>query len=310
MTTSRTTRLLLAGTMALTMATVAEAQLGGLIKKKVSEAVKGPEKTEAKPADAGRKSFFNDDVLEITQPVLDGFERGLRTEVALRDEFREFLAKLKTPAQYQACKNDVSASPEGQKIATRMLSLPESTPPEELQRVILKAGQELEALQTKKCGTDPAEWTEEKRAEKLREFEVKAAEAAGPEAPPGKDLEPAGPEGISEPSDDAEVLSAPLAQYRVTAGGLTSLAMFGLTERAYAMLKERTIAFCMHAAIATRNTYESKVDLSVVQVPGQGDKVYFVYTSEEARTLQRNCAKLMGFMKKLANVAWEEATKK
>jgi hypothetical protein len=121
---------------------VAEAQIGGLIKKKVAEAVKGPEKTEAKPADGEKKSIYNDEIVEMTGPVLDGFANGLRTEIALRNEFREVLAKLKTPAQYESCTNDAAASPEGQKISTRICPF-QSRCPRRMQRVIAKVSQDL-----------------------------------------------------------------------------------------------------------------------------------------------------------------------
>ena len=302
MTTSRTMRFLLAGTMALTMATVAEAQIGGLIKKKVAEAVKGPEKTEAKPADGEKKSIYNDEIVEMTGPVLDGFANGLRTEIALRNEFREVLAKLKTPAQYQSCTNDAAASPEGQKISTRILSLPESVSAEEMQRVIAKAGQDLDALQEKKCGKDPAvEWSDERRAEKLKEIELKAAAAAGPVRPPSTDPDPAREEVDGGPFDTSASSLPMESAFHFTGPVFEPQAIPSMPLLVYAMFKERVFMFC-DAQIKGTIEVDSKGN---VRIPGIGVGIYGVFSAAEASALKGRCDAIMKLLEKLNGVITE-----
>lgn len=241
----------------------AEAQLGGL-KKKLKATVKGNDQSAAaKKADPGGPRFGGD-LIEITEPVLDGFIRGVRTEVALQKEFRDLLAKYPTQEQYQACKLQAAQSDEAQKLAMAVLNLPENTSAAEFQRITTKAATDLEAIQKKRCPLDPNEWDGSKRTKRLEEIQLKAVEAAG---------------SIS-PSD----ASAPLAAGPLSVG-------------AYALLKERIVAFCM-------SKLDPKADFSVtpVQVPGSGTNIYFVYTSAEAKLLQAKCSMLMGVMSALMPV--------
>ncbi|HEY5546228.1 MAG TPA: hypothetical protein VIK50_09250 [Gemmatimonadaceae bacterium] len=299
MTASRTTRFFIGAIMSLTLAGGAQAQIGGLIKKKVAEKVKGPEKTEVKPADGEKKSVYNDEIVEMTGPVLDGFMNGLRTEIALRNEFREVLAKLKTPAQYLACTNDAAASPEGQKISTRILSLPESVTAEEMQRVVTKASQDLVALQEKKCGKDPAvEWSDEKRAEKLKEIELKAAAAAGPVRPPSTDPDPAR-EDVDGGPFDTSVSSLPMEwALHVTGPVFEPQAIPSMPLLVYAMFKERVFMFC-DAQIKGKIEIDSKGN---VRFPGIGLGIYAVFSAAEASALKGRCDAIMQMLEKLNGV--------
>jgi len=155
----------------------AEAQLGGL-KKKLKETVKGNDQAAAaKKADPGGPRFQGD-LIEITEPVLEGFIRGVRTEVALQKEFRDVLAKYPTEEQYQACKLQAAQSDEAQKLAMAVLNLPENTSTAEFQRITTKAATDLVAIQKKRCPLDPNEWDGSKRTKRLEEIQLKAVEAA------------------------------------------------------------------------------------------------------------------------------------
>lgn len=120
-------------------------------------------------------------VLEISEPVLTALAKGLRTEIALREELRKQLAALKTPAQYQQCTQQAVLSPEHQKLAGTLFRMPDNVKPEEFQRRMLRAGKMMEALLVKKCGADPGGYSvSELTGKRLVEIERKAADAAGP----------------------------------------------------------------------------------------------------------------------------------
>lgn len=183
MTRSLVAGIVLAVCAPLTLPLTAEAQLGGLIKKKVTEAIKKPAEpakpAEQKPAESSSQSAFSSDVLEITQPAFDAVIRGLNAELRLQEEFRRELAKYPTPEEYEACKARAAQSPEGAKIMAEYSNMPEKITPEDLQRRIQNMTTGMEALIKKVCPNDPNVWNPYNRAQKLDSIHVQAAEAAG-----------------------------------------------------------------------------------------------------------------------------------
>jgi hypothetical protein len=112
-----------------------------------------------------------------------------------------------------------------------------------MQRVMAKASQDLVALQEKKCGKDPAvEWSDEKRAEKLKEIELKAA-SCGPGASSvhgprsGQEEGDGGPFDTSASSPNG--VGVPFHRPGFRAPGDTEHALL-----VYAMFKERVFMFC------------------------------------------------------------------
>jgi hypothetical protein len=172
-------------------ATSAEAQIGGLIKRKAADAIKGPEKKEEKPA-AKSSPFGNPDVLEITAPRFEGLLRGLKVEVALYKEFTAELAKYPTPQQYNRCAAQVYASPEKEKLLEIMM-LPDNATDAQKQAAMKKYGEEDMALLKRKCPLDPATWTDSKKQERLTEITARAAAAAVPVASHDEDAFASGP---------------------------------------------------------------------------------------------------------------------
>lgn len=119
-------------------------------------------------------------VLVITAPVLTAFERGLRTEIALRDAFRKELAVLKTDEQYQKCYMESMTSPEGAKAGESLILMPDNITAGQRQRRTERAGRGILAFLRRKCGAKPSEFGDTWRAARLTEIERKAANAAGP----------------------------------------------------------------------------------------------------------------------------------
>ena len=147
----------------------ADAQIGGLIKKKVKEAVKGETSSstgEKSAAPAGPQ--FSETVLELTPANLDKLETGLRAEKAYRDSVEAWYAKVKTPEEYAQCRTNAMMSPEAQQLAS-------NADASNLQSA-QDAGQKLMALIKKKCGEDPG--TLNKNAD-LRKAQGHGVEASG-----------------------------------------------------------------------------------------------------------------------------------
>jgi hypothetical protein len=154
-----------------------------------------------------------------------------------------------------------------------MLNLPDNVSPAEMQKTMMKAGTELEALTTKRCGVDPtAQWNEAKRIERLKEIEGQASDALAPAggAPPEADPTGVLATGPWAPSiEDAQDTSHPYL-------------------RKYSLLKERWIPFCNGLATAPNATAKGKY----ATVKGVGNGVY-VYSSEEAAVMASNCVDVM-----------------
>jgi hypothetical protein len=123
---------------------------------------------------------YGPDVLVISEPVLAALDKGLRTEIALREALRKQLAALKTSEQYQQCQGAAATSPESMKLSESMMTMPDNIAPDEWRRRMMRAGKALEALILQKCGVDPSAFNDNWRAARLKEIEDKAASAAGP----------------------------------------------------------------------------------------------------------------------------------
>ena len=198
--------LLLIALVGLTPLRSVEAQLGS-VGKKLKEAVKGKEQVDPKK-DAAGKPIFNEDVLEITAPVLDNFIRAMQAEIAGQKELKDLLATIPTPEQYETCQQQPAVVAEMQKILMSLANVPKNTTQEEMQRISQKLQSDMEAMVKKKCGINPSEASSLK-AEKQREIESRVLAVGG-------------------------------------AGGASNQTQTGpLTAKQYLMLKERAIAFCM-----------------------------------------------------------------
>jgi len=149
----------------------AHAQIGGFIKKKVKQAVKG-QVTGGDTAAATRAApsgpTFDEWVLELTPANLDRFEQGLTAERAFRDSIDAVYAKLPSPEAYQTCQIRVATSPEA-------LKLVQNIDPSNVQAA-MQANQKRLDLAEKRCGPDPARRS---KSDDLRGAEARGAAAAG-----------------------------------------------------------------------------------------------------------------------------------
>lgn len=161
----------------------AHAQLGGLIKKKVTEAVKAPDKGKdvgQEKHEPGQGPVFDDIVVRITEPVMKGFLKGKRLEVEQLTDFKNVLLKYRSEEDYDACTKSIAMTPEGQKIALQMASMPPGSSAQEVQKLIEKMNLDMNALVARKCGASIlTEWPDYNRQQKVNEIHENGAEAAG-----------------------------------------------------------------------------------------------------------------------------------
>jgi hypothetical protein len=264
----------------------AHAQLGGLIKKKVTEAVKGPEKKpDQQPNATGSNSDSplgsNSDILEITEPVFAGVIRGLETELRLQSEFRAELAKYPTQEQYNQCLVKVAQNPEYMKIMERAGNLPANVTPDQAMAAQKKMSSELEALTDKTCPVKPVDmvWPNGKRAERLAEIHVKAAEAAGSESSASN------AEGFGE-------AVAFMFAYEVA----PAIAFARWNENQYSIAIERVDRLCDYNNSPTGGTSND----GKLMIPGSGVKIFWIFTARESGVLNAaNCRRFKDLTKRL-----------
>ena len=144
-----------------------DAQLGGLLRGRVTDAAKkaaGIESEAApKPTDTPTVSkpvvlpTTDPSVIPITDKVLEGFARALQTEIDLRAQLlKELDAREAAVKKHEACKGQVAASPEFQQILMQLGNLPENTTTEQMMQAMAKMTKDQEALVLKMCGPEPA----------------------------------------------------------------------------------------------------------------------------------------------------------
>lgn len=145
--------------LAVSVAAPAHAQLGGLRRAAARAAAGAVANSPANPASpvnqqAPASSRVNTgDVLEMTAPVLDRFQRALAAEAADRAGLAQRLAAVKTPQQYNQCAMQWYQSPAGQAEYQKLSAASQSTD----QATILAAGNALKAALERACGVDPSE---------------------------------------------------------------------------------------------------------------------------------------------------------
>lgn len=224
------------------------------------------------------RAFDNEDVIPITKTLLVGLKKGLEREIALRREFKEELARYKTPEQYSECASQQAMTPEGQKILELMTTLPANATAADILRVSEKMNEELAALTRKNCGGDILEdWPDSRIVERRKAITAEAAAAVDPGADPPWLASDRGPSvGI----------------------GASAREIF---ENQYEILKERVLAYCRiigPVVILGRTTVET--DLAA---PGEGENIFWVYLKSELTEIGNSCEDFLPLLEELEE--WE-----
>lgn len=159
-------------------ATSLEGQIGGLIKKKATEAVKGKDTKKAseekKEEDPTKSKWEEEKCGPLTSDRLNDFERGLRTETTQRREFDQMFRSLRTQAQVVQCRNQELMTPAAQAILGRGASPNASNA--QLQKAMEKNTKDLMEHLDKKCGQDPSQVKPGDAYRRAREEAAKAAD--------------------------------------------------------------------------------------------------------------------------------------
>jgi len=138
-----------------TVSTPAEAQFGA-VRRAAQRAVSGAvQNTPANPASqpASAASQVNTgDVLELTTPVLDRFQRALDAERADLAQLAQRLGTIKTPEEYAECQLAWFQSAEGQAAYAKFNTVAAG---EDL-AATTAAAEELKGVLDRACGQDPA----------------------------------------------------------------------------------------------------------------------------------------------------------
>ena len=159
-----------------------DAQFGGF-GRKITEGVKkvaGGDAEEAKPGTNKLVVLPTNDpaVIPITDKVLEAFEKGVRTEIELRNQLRnEVIAREKAMQEYPACKQRAARSPEALQILLQLGDLGDNPSREQMTPAVEKMQADQAALVLKMCGPEPPFINV---AERLTEIRTKAAAASGP----------------------------------------------------------------------------------------------------------------------------------
>jgi hypothetical protein len=134
----------------------AHAQLGAL-RRAAQRAASGgaapaatPQAATTQPASAG---VGGSNVLELTAPVLDRFQRALAAESADRAQLAQRLAAVKTPEQYSQCNLAFYQSAAGQAEYAKLNAASERND----QTAMMAAAEAVKAAMERACGADPSE---------------------------------------------------------------------------------------------------------------------------------------------------------
>ena len=152
----------------------AQSQIGGLIKKKAAEAVKGDKKDKAKsePTDTPITSQLGE-CGPLTPEKVSDFLRGLTAEKVQRSEYDAMLRGLRTQAEVVACRNREIMSPEFQTIMGKGIT--EGASNAQLMKAMENNRLEVERMLTKKCGEDPSKYDQRKGYEAAHKAGANAA---------------------------------------------------------------------------------------------------------------------------------------
>ena len=242
-----------------------DGQIGGLIKKKVTESINGDKQEQASEKDQAAPGQNDGSKLpmKLTGNVLTAFEKGVEVE---RDHRR---VTLKTPDEFNTCQRDLGASPEAQKIIMAPANLPASATAAQVQKATENVQPNLAKLLAEKCGENPHPYQGG-----WRQLQMEAAVAAGVKA-------------FAAAMGGATGGGGPFLAFEQDQGQQRE-------KDFYRLLKEWVPPFCN----LPKSAQQAAADKGV-QIPGNGKGVFFVYTAAEARLLMEKCAELMKLLSEI-----------
>lgn len=285
--------LLLAASLSLTAPSSAEAQLGGLIKKKVKEAIKKPDAapktaepsappSTGAPAPASPSAStsnsnptgFGSAIIEITPPTFDQLMRGLQMEIDGQAALKKEIARYGTQDQYEACKVRVAQSPAGQKAMSPMYNPPKNVTAEEYMKIQMKVSADMDSLTNKGCPLNPSYWSPSRIAASLDSIRDKAA-------------------GSLTIAGVSPGTSFNVSQLRYETAPFAYESPYFLDAQLYAIALERIDRLCEYKDFGNGSVGSTAVDTTKkgsqknprsaapLKIPGVGRDIYWMYTPNE-----------------------------
>lgn len=270
-----------------------EAQgIGGLIKRKAADAVKPKEEPKTKATDATEPpSPFP---FDLTPESMAALKRGLALEIKLREEYRAEVARQKTVAQYKACETESASSPEAAKYMEEYLARMEKVKTqEEVQKLTAWQNETLNAIIKKKCGDDPQPLIS-KQTERFTKAQFEGAmefSKAWRKPAPRHDA------GNREQEDAGEACQAVTGF--MEDGSLTNdlcpiTYSESLQEQPNAGTDVKVLEYLKTIELVTKFCSLSKemrqdAMKNGIRVPGQGDKVYWIFSKDFANWVGDSC---------------------
>jgi hypothetical protein len=288
-----TSRIIAALLLSFTITTNADGQIGGLIKRTVKEATKPKEEKDAKAAATPDTPPFP---YELNEASMASFKRGLELEVQVREDYKNRLAKLKTPEQYQACTSAAAASPEFQKVmeeyATRVGG---ARTPDESQKAVAWFNESIAALSTKRCGDDPQKLKSEQASIFRKAEEAAAIEFAKGWTKPSRP-DASGDSTSDQPNDclegDDDTSSMPMHLLaECTAVVIPQQGTSAETEEKVKWFRETKELLEKYCSLSP----EMRADAQQrgISVPGTGNNIYWVFSKRFAIWVGDDCDHLM-----------------
>ena len=288
-----TSRIFAALLLSFTVTTNADGQIGGLIKKTVKEATKPKEEKDAKAAATPETPPFP---YELNEASMAAFKRGLELEVQMREDYKNRLAKLKTPEQYRACTTETATSADAQKIMEEYAKRTESAKtPDESQKVVTWFSESLTVLSQKSCGDDPQKLRSEQNNTFKKAEEAGALEFAKGWTKPSKpdesdDTAFEQPRGCPEGDDDASAMPMQLVDECIT----TTIQQQGTAAQTEEKLKwYRDTKELLEKYCSLSREMRATARERGLSVPGTGTNIYWVFDRKFAIWVDEDCDHLM-----------------
>ncbi|HEX6051589.1 MAG TPA: hypothetical protein VFZ21_20120 [Gemmatimonadaceae bacterium] len=245
-----------------------DAQIGGLIKKKVTESVKGGDRKGGKEEAAANETAKSKMPRPITANTFVAFKKGLTVQRDKQQETLKFLAGITPVEKYRSCAANVMMTPEGQKIVLQIPTPPDDATVQQLQAYGEKLGAEMKKLTDKQCGEDPSKYDFQWRRDRFTEARVAAVAAfsAALDSPSG--------------SGGGPYLAVDLEGMQQQQGRDDNYF--------FDLLIEWTPPFCRLSKAAQQAAAENGI-----AVQGSSKGLNYVYTAMEARLLMPQCEEIM-----------------
>lgn len=282
--------------LSVTMATGAQAQIGGLIKRKAAEAVKPKNEPPPKAKAAENLPSSAKFPFDLTADNLTAFKQALDLEHKLREEYRAEVAKVKTREQYKKCESQAATSTDAQKAHEEYMARSEKVKTaEDVTKLTAWQNEAYTAVMLKHCGPDPAPLIDAQQDRFTKAQEKAAFEFAKSfRKSPSHDQQPR-----SREPDDASAAGACLStaegeEEEFTATCPTVEILPAVQRAPDAGTDPRVLEYLRTIELVTKYcslSKEMRADAAKngIRVPGTGTDIYWVFTKEFANWVGDAC---------------------